>query len=65
MDDDAPATSGEVRFSHNGFTTSTVFHWPISSASYSQPSVELILRQRDDGQWFLGISEDWDNAFDD
>jgi hypothetical protein len=65
MQDDAPATSGEVRISHFGPLASTVFSWPITPAAYSQPSIELILRQRDDGQWFLAIEEDWDNAFDD
>lgn len=65
MDDDAPANSGQVRISYNGFLSSHVYRWPIVKAGYNQPSVELVLRHRDDGEIFLAFEEDWDNAFDD
>lgn len=65
MEDDAPATTGEVRISHSPFAASTLFSWPISPASTDTPSTTLLVRQRSDGQIFLSIDLDWNESFED
>ena len=45
-EEDAPAISGEVHFSDNGFSSFTLYRWPIEIKDRVDC---LIIRHRDDG----------------
>jgi hypothetical protein len=57
MNEDAPAVTGEVRIAHiRGLGGYVLRRWPV----WREPEVNLIVRERDEGEIYLAIEGDCD-----
>jgi hypothetical protein len=64
-EEDAPATSGEVRIATiTGLGGYVAHKWPIAQAGYMQPEISLLLRVMDNGEIYAAHLENWDAALD-
>jgi hypothetical protein len=61
MHEDTPSRSGEIRIaSITGLGGFVLRRWPIEVAGKTSPGINLILRERDDGEIHVAIEEDWE-----
>ena len=56
---DLRATSGKVTIARGLFCDRTVYRWPITEPSMNCPAIDLIIRQRDDGEIVASVAEEW------